>query len=706
MSGTSTSSQEYYPKLFRGGSDVPLYNHLLNLPILTITTNGGAPILDKITYVPATFVLSNTTQGFTTTGGIRGRGNSTWTLDKKPYKIKFDSKTTVLDMPKAKGWNILANYLDHSMIRNAIAGDISEHTGLAWTPRSKFIEVILNGVQIGTYQIYEHIEVAVDRINIDAMATTDISGLALTGGYSMEIDVRMEENNEPGFRTKMNVPVTLDEPDGSIYAQYSYIRDFMQEFEDVLFSSNFADPMNGYAKYIDVNSFIDWYWVNELIANNDSGFGASVKLYKKRDTAGGLGKLYLGPVWDHDLSISIGAIYPYHDSDQWWTRCGASWIKRLMEDPACMTLFQSRWTTLKTAITAGNHLNLFIDQLANLLEPEIVRDEKIWNYARGAEAWTTFIKTWLTQRIAFIDSEFVSPADSTPPSVPTGLASSNITPFSVDLAWDDATDTTTDRLGVTGYRLLRDGVPCGLTAIPYSTSLTSINISHLNPSSSYNFTVQSRDATGNWSAESTPLPVTTMARQGSGLGLSVFLNNAHDGTFDLYGDGNPSITLGNVFYVLGNNAYKRQCTGARFWCPAGMTLPSNVTLMAFQFTGLAGPLAFDLTQTPFRTSTIATTTGPGWVEVSWAPFEMIPSTPVLIAYQFPDAVNNYIYGGFAASSGGLEFYPDTSPGLFMAASGDVTPAGIGFARSYFIQGGGQGASSAYYGTDILVSDPY
>lgn len=703
--GTSSASQQYTPKIITAGGETPLYNHLLNVPILTITTDGGAPIVDKENYVTATFVMSNTTQSFTATGGIRGRGNSTWTLDKKPYKIKFDSKTQVLGMPKAKNWDILANFMDSSGMRNAIAGDVANHTSLAWTPRSQFIEVTLNGAALGLYQIYEHVEIGSNRLNIDEMADTDVSGLALTGGYSMEIDVRMEENNEPGFRTKLNVPVTLDEPDGSVYVQYSYIRDFIQEFEDMLFSDDFADPDDGYAKYIDVNSFIDWYWVNELIANNDSGFGASVKLYKKRDTADSPGKLYLGPVWDHDLSISIGAIYAYHDADQWWTRCGASWIKRLMEDSACMALFQSRWTTLKNAITSGNHLNLFIDQLAILLGPELTRDQKIWSYTPGANATAAFIENWLAARIAFIDSEFASPADTVAPSVPTGLTSSNVTPFSLTLSWDDATDSVTDHLGVTGYRILRDGVICGLTAIPYSDTLTSISVSHLAPNTSYNFTVQSRDATGNWSAESAPLEVTTSARQGSSNGLSVLLDNAPDGTVTVYNDGTPTITLGNAFYVFGPTAYKRQCIGGRFWCPSGASLPGTVTLMAFAFTGLVGNAAFDLSQPPLRSATVATTGGPGWVEATWTPFDMQSGTPVLIAYQFPDAPYDYLYNS-PSDSNAWHPYDVASPGVYMAAVSDQTPGGISFSRAYFIQGSGQGTSSAYYGTDILVSDPY
>ena len=90
---------------------------------------------------------------------IRGRGNTTWTWPKKPYTFKFESRTEVLGMPKHKRWILLANFMDRTLMRNALAFHLSELTSLSWTPKNRYCELILNGKHMGNYLLTEQIRV-------------------------------------------------------------------------------------------------------------------------------------------------------------------------------------------------------------------------------------------------------------------------------------------------------------------------------------------------------------------------------------------------------------------------------------------------------------------------------------------------------------------------------------------------------------------
>ena len=92
-------------------------------------------------------------------------------------------------------------------------------------------------------------------------------------------------------------------------------------------------------------------------------------------------------------------------------------------------------------------------------------------------------------------------ADTTAPTVPTGLAASGLTTTSVTLSWN----ASTDNVGVSGYRIYSSG------SLIASTGGTSLPISGLIAASSYAFTVAAFDAAGNVSAPSSALTVTTPA---------------------------------------------------------------------------------------------------------------------------------------------------------------------------------------------------
>ena len=391
-----------------------------NLPVLRVTTQDAAPIDSTETYVAGTLTVSNDLAGaevvYSGTMQIKGRGHSTWAMPKKPYRIKLDSKASLLGMPSSKDWNLLANYCDKTLLRNALAFELSRRLGMPYTPRDAFVEVFLNGRYDGVYELTEKIKVATSRVNITSMTGTDLSGDALTGGYLMEVDERLD--GAVWFRTNQNVPIVIQEPDPAQLAQAEYIANYVMQAEDALFSGSFADPALGWPAYFDAPTFVNWYLVNELMASQDSVFFSSCWLYKDRLNP----LLFMGPVWDFDISPGNVNYSSSVEPTVWWTR-GGVWFARFFQDPNFAALTAARWNEVKA--TEVDALPAFVDQMATTLalaqENNFQRwpilGVRVWPNSEAAGSYAAeveFTKTWLAQRMAWMDSQFNAAAASLP----------------------------------------------------------------------------------------------------------------------------------------------------------------------------------------------------------------------------------------------------------------------------------------------------
>ena len=343
------------------------------LPVLDLKTDNAAPIVSKETYIKGSFSLADAGGATAAAEGtleVRGRGNSTWGWSKKPYRLKLTNSTALLGMPKGKNWVLLANYADKTLMRNDIAFMFSRNLGFEWTPRAQYVELKLNGIYQGVYQLVEHIRVDKDRVNINEMKVGDIDVSTGdgngTGGYLLEIDFRHNKDYcvtsswdtavcVNGVNTSRDIDYCMDSTHGMEPAcledpetlhdplwvnQRLYIEKYYTDFEAALFSPNFADPAVGYAAYVDVDSVVNYYIENELFKNVD-GAVASFYLYKKRG-----GKLFFGPVWDFDLSMG-NAGYDDVDKTNGWHIRTASWFTQLFKDPAFVAKVKARWKTLK-----------------------------------------------------------------------------------------------------------------------------------------------------------------------------------------------------------------------------------------------------------------------------------------------------------------------------------------------------------------------
>ena len=371
------------------------------LPVVRIDTEGHEPVVSKDDYLDATMEIDPNGSSFDAYQGelrIKGRGNSTWKQPKKPYRLKLDDGSKILGMSKDKDWILLANHFDRSQVRTSGAERISKATGLDWTPTYVHVEVLLNGEYLGVYQLTEKVEPEDDRVDIKEMDPEDIAGEKVTGGFLMEIDSRLEENNEPGWRTPRDVPVVVKEPDPMEPEQRSYIRNFVNDFEDLLYSPDYQDPVNGYASVLDVDAFID-HWILQEVTRNGDSFWSSTFFTKDR----GEDLLVFGPMWDFDRSMGSPVTPREQPPEGWYARDHGPWVRRLFHDPAFVDRVHQRWDELLPDLQA---IPAELEALASALGPSIDNDEARWDYELGPSDTPEFIRTWLETRINWMTQAF------------------------------------------------------------------------------------------------------------------------------------------------------------------------------------------------------------------------------------------------------------------------------------------------------------
>ncbi len=319
--------------------DVVIGNKLVDtgLPVVYIETEGGQAITSKTTYINAKMTIEDGGELITeSTMRIRGRGNATWSsYPKKPYKLKLDNETDLLGMGKDKDWILLANYCDKTLMRTSVALKLSELLGLPWTPKERFVELMLNGEYMGNYQLTESIKQDVNRVNIPK------TGFIIErDGYYQQEPIWFKSSRGYGFSFKNPDVEDLTQ------AQVDYIKGCVDEFEGALYSTSFNDPVNGYAKYIDIDSFVRWFLFHQIIANLDT----NPYLIKADMTSGS--KLAMGPVWDFEWSLGIGWYEGSRPRPADYPVCYTEfYFNRLLLDANFAARLQQMWETYRSRVT-------------------------------------------------------------------------------------------------------------------------------------------------------------------------------------------------------------------------------------------------------------------------------------------------------------------------------------------------------------------
>lgn len=262
---------------------------------------------------------------------IKGRGNSTWQMEKKPYNIKLDEKTDLFGMGKSKKWSLIANHSDASLIRNVLAYEAAKRAGMEYTPLFVPVDVYINNNYEGAYLLTTRIEVDKTRINIQNLedaneeANPDIKDIEalprggaygrfagllentmkwieipnnpedITGGYVIEMELANRYADEvSGFVTSRSQPFTMKSPEYASKAQMEYISSYYQKVEDAVYAGASMDELN---KILDVESMAQMYLINEWCSNMDASL-TSTYFYKPVGEP-----LHAGPVWDFDIAF-------------------------------------------------------------------------------------------------------------------------------------------------------------------------------------------------------------------------------------------------------------------------------------------------------------------------------------------------------------------------------------------------------------------
>lgn len=310
--------------------------------------------------------------------GIRLRGNSTQNFPKKPFAIKLASKAEVLGMPKHKRWVLLANWMDRTMLRNAVAFEVAHRvdsayigSGIGWSPRGTSVEVVMDGRHVGNYYLCEQIKIDGDRVDIkdcieDIIGDGNPNPTMADCGYLLEFDDNYDEVDK--FRTGRGLPCMFKD-EVSTYSSdiFNQVKARIEAVESNLEAGNYEAAYND----LDINSVIDYFFVQELTFNDEYKHPKSVYMLIDGD-----GKLTAGPVWDFDwqtfidydkvqaMNSKYGGTYSCRNTNEWlygksklaeWHIIGGydyendmpyMWYPLLFKDANFRARVQERWTVI------------------------------------------------------------------------------------------------------------------------------------------------------------------------------------------------------------------------------------------------------------------------------------------------------------------------------------------------------------------------
>ena len=423
-----------------------------NLPIIIIETYGqtvqysGNPEYKRSSVV---VVEPNNTSGraainspcdFSGRSGFRVRGRSSSFLwPKMQYALEIwdqhddDKSVSMLGFPPESDWILLGPYSDKTLMRTVLPYQWSNEIG-RYAVRTQFVEMFLDTDDrylsyddyLGIYVFMEKIKRDENRVDIKELAPAHNDEPEITGGYIL----RKDWAESPHFNTVTGMKLEYREPKTEEITgpQKEYIKGYIDDFETVLYGREFKNPVDGYVKYIDVDSFIDHHLMTEMPKNGD-GYYHSTFMFKDRG-----GKLELGPIWDYNLSMGnfgsgalanpLGWYYPVRSENG-----THKWFIRLFEDLEFRLKTADRWFDLRENIFSNSKLLADIDRYALLLDEAQVRNFERWDTLgqqidynppgwRDRDTYqkeVDWLKTWLEDRLAWMDQAIAEERASVPP---------------------------------------------------------------------------------------------------------------------------------------------------------------------------------------------------------------------------------------------------------------------------------------------------
>ena len=335
--------------------DMPSFSG--TLPVLFIVTEGYRNIDSKEEYIHADWWLDNMgLEGYESIGSpqapqgmlIKGRGNYTWTVAKKSFRVKLDAKQPIMGMKSNRHFCLLAQPDDHyAKLKNALGFELSRRIGLSYTPEHRPVEVVLNGQYIGLYFLTEKIRVEKDRVNIEVQDDLETDSVKITGGWLLEIDNNLDENTLVFQETNTGhwydkLWITPHYPEDLSDEQIQYVRELIDTINAAIYNPD--KTSTDWERYIDIDSLVSFYMIGEIMDDIEY-FDGSCYMHKHR---GDSTKLIFGPVWDFGNSYSRKNYYPdlpdfnyflYQQPCYFYN----NWIEEIAKFPHFQELVRQRW---------------------------------------------------------------------------------------------------------------------------------------------------------------------------------------------------------------------------------------------------------------------------------------------------------------------------------------------------------------------------
>lgn len=367
-----------------------------HVPHFYIDTDGGEPIIIKKEYKKGNLriVGGGEYDDFEARASLRGRGNSTWGMPKKPYRIKLDSKASLLGLSAEKDWVLLQNYIDPSLMGNSVAMKIGQLLEMPFTHHMLPVDVTLNGDYIGSYTFTEHKEVEENRINVGE------------GGWLLELDTYFDEDFK-FYSKNYKMPVMIQYPklDKMTDAEATPIFNEMETSFNVLDNLIFAEsfPNNDYLDHFDAKAFVNYIIVYTLTGNEEINHPKSTYIYKKKGE-----KYSMGPIWDFDWAFGYeGTSQHFVDPTRnlFWNGSarGTVFFSRILQDPAIRKLYRTEWTAFKAQ--QYPILVEYIKEYAETIRDSHEADQKVWGKSSGSiDKYSARLLDWLDKRVVYMDS--------------------------------------------------------------------------------------------------------------------------------------------------------------------------------------------------------------------------------------------------------------------------------------------------------------
>lgn len=402
------------------------------LATLFIEIDCDADEISKENWTDATFELKLGSKKYASgefggTGRIKGRGNTSWTKSKqKPYSINLDEKASLCDIPKTKKYALITTSLDSSLMRNYIMYKSSLGLdGIAYTVKCEMITVYINNFSYGTYTLCERVAAENTKINIEEATPENIyGGYVIEKNISDKIDFETEAWFKSPYQANVNEDFfTCKDPDEKeVNIQMrNYLEGLMQRLHDSVMGISGED----YTKYIDVDSWVDFAIMQEIAKNVDGNFKTSCFLVKPENSE----VLQMSALWDFDYALgnlntnnagefNDGYDCPNADTADGFMIINSSnpWFKALYEKPEFKARLCETYARYKDTVIRD--LTDYLYEGSAYIESAVKKDTK-WVDANDVAESVKNLKTWIENRIEWLDSQWLEEEENDLPATTT-----------------------------------------------------------------------------------------------------------------------------------------------------------------------------------------------------------------------------------------------------------------------------------------------